>query len=36
VSLISDYANVEGDDRTAFTGSFAVRLFAPRLVFHLP
>ncbi|HSM09615.1 MAG TPA: hypothetical protein VLA33_11475 [Gemmatimonadota bacterium] len=33
VSLISDYANVEGDDRTELTGSFAIRLFAPRLVF---
>jgi len=33
VSTISDYANVEGDDRTEFTGSFAIRLFAPRLVF---
>lgn len=36
VSMISDYANVEGDDRTEFTGSFAIRLFAPRLVFRVP
>lgn len=33
VSMISDYANVEGDDRTELTASFAIRLFAPRLVF---
>lgn len=30
VSLISDYAHVEGADRTAFTGSVGIRLFAPR------
>ena len=36
LSRISDYAHVEGDDRTEFTGSFAVRLFAPRLVFLVP
>ncbi len=35
LSIISDYANVDGDDRTEFTGSFAVRLFSPRLVFRL-
>lgn len=36
VSIISDYANVDGDDRTEFTGSVAVRLFSPRLRFQLP
>lgn len=30
VSLISDYAHVEGAERTAFTGSVGIRLFAPR------
>lgn len=30
ISLISDYAHVEGADRTAFTGSVGIRLFAPR------
>lgn len=29
VSIISDYANTEGDDRTEFTGSVAVRLATP-------
>lgn len=35
MSVISDYANVEGEDRTEFTGSFVVRLFTPRLGFRL-
>ncbi len=29
VSFISDYANIEGDDRTEFTGSVSVRLATP-------
>ncbi len=35
VSIISDYANTEGDDRTEFTGSVAVRLATPGWGFGL-
>ena len=35
VSAISNYANVEGEDRTEFTGSISVRLFTPRLAFRV-
>ncbi len=30
LSIISDYGNVEGDDRTEFTGSLSIRLATPR------
>lgn len=36
LSIVSDYAHVEGDDRTEFTGSLGVRLRTPRNVFHVP
>lgn len=35
VSIISDYANTEGDDRTEITGSVSVRLATPRWGVHL-
>jgi len=35
VSLISDYGNVEGDDRTELTGSVSVRLATQRWGVHL-
>lgn len=36
ISRIGNYAHAAGDDRTAFTGSVAVRLYSPRWSIPLP
>jgi len=35
VNFISDYANVAGDNRTAFVGNIGVRIHSPRWIFGL-